>query len=202
MSPPKPRPICLVVALALALVVCSQAAARTTLYGSRSAPRLQRWIDESAVPTPSVRVRLHGRDCPIVGGTCMFRSPAAIWVQRTPRELERLELMHEVGHFFSDLYFTAADRAAFERLDRKPGAAWNPGGKDRPGSPHEDFGNAYAWCSMGVRPDPRVGVPVPPNLRAACGLIRRVAGSLAARRLGQMVLPASPQPSSGGPAGD
>lgn len=167
-------------AAALLLVLPSASFGGTTLFGAPEPHQaeLQAWINESLVPTPPVPVLLHPEACPTAfDEACSSDEPFEVWIYQSGEPAqERLELMREVGHVFSDALFTTADQEAFERIDGKPHTEWDPGEENRADSPHEDFGDDYAWCA--VHGSTGSGLPTFPiygNIAEACALIQRVA---------------------------
>jgi hypothetical protein len=183
-----------IAALALTPAAAAQSRAhhRLILTGHDTQP-YQGWIDASLVPVPHLRARFfgHATDC-----TCETDYPPVIYlspggVDPPFPDFDRLGLMHEVGHLFDDRMLSPADRLAFKRIDRQPDAPWHgplgdAAGGDDPGTPQEDFANAYSICAVyGARvPDTAAralmlllsnGDPDWAGQRRTCGLIRRAA---------------------------
>ena len=188
------RVVLAVAALALTPAAAAQPPAHhtLTLLGRDTQP-YQSWIDASLVPVPHLRARFfgHAADC-----TCESDYPPVIYlstggVDPLFPDVDRLGLMHEVGHLFDDRILSPADRLAFKRIDGQPNAPWHgplndAAGGDDPGSPQEDFANAYSVCAvygtevpdtaardlMPLLPD---GTPNWAAQDATCALIRQAA---------------------------
>lgn len=147
-----------VVAFAIGWTPASAAAHTTIIEPIGSHFPYQRWVDESAVPTPDVSMEVieepAGVGCPSLAKEVIGQFPACtdthkhIWIGAEeiegvhPREI----FMHEVGHDFDALDMTEWARERFEALYNLPGPwfyseqEWN--------SPGEWFATAYAECSV------------------------------------------------------
>jgi len=116
----------------------------------------QRWVDESAVPTPDVTIEVieteAGHGCP--GRQFDYIACTAPWerkiwideagaVSRRPREI----FMHELGHNFDADVLPEWARERFDALEGL-GGPWVITEEPQPMTPSEWFAETYAQCAM------------------------------------------------------
>jgi hypothetical protein len=164
-----------VVLAALAVAAPTRAVTLVTTTGAPLGGHLQAIVDGSRVPTAPGTVVVDLAPCPGSAYEACWDA-AGLHVPIARGVDVRWTLMHELGHVFDDRVLIGADRAAFKRVIRYPGA-WMTGAEPA----GERFAEAYAGCAIYSRApygglDGEYGYTAGPQTFArACALIRRAA---------------------------
>ncbi len=165
------RRAAILVVVAFFLASVPAAAVQLMVNGTTPSIRYQRWADHARVPTVNATVNLTIGPCPVsyaegqaAGCTDIDTRPEHVYIdpaQNADIYRVREALMHELGHVFSTLYMTAADRDHFRRIWHRPALGWwaplapasnSPLGCDGScgvmSSAGEWFADAYRVCAL------------------------------------------------------
>lgn len=138
----------LLLAALAALALAAPASARTVLVDTSGQPlggRWQSWVDKSLMPTPDRTLTVSFTNPsgttdhpayfqPDVSTDTLFVPP--------PAQLDRHQILHEIGHFYDYTLLSDVDREAIMRSVLGGGRDWRI---HSPSSAHEQFAEAFAF---------------------------------------------------------